>query len=404
MPKRLEPSDILGLPLPAKNNCVYYDAPGKRGSLYVAGFGLRVTAAGSRTFILNYRTKAGRERRYTIGSPPTWSLNQARDEARKLKAQVDQGGDPLADVKAKRQAKTVRELCDVFAEEHLPSLRPSSADDYRAMMRDKVLPTLGALKVADVRYDDIASLHRKVTRTNKTPYAANRLLALLSKMFALSVRHGWRAGNPCVGVQRNPEVKRDRFLSSEECVRLAQALARSPNQQVADMIRFSLLTGARSRSEVCAARWADFDLVAATWTKQASTTKQKKLHHLPLSAPALQLLVRLRERASPDALLVFPGRQGGIRAGFDYYFKRVCKDAGIKNIRVHDLRHTLGSHLASSGFSLPLIGALLGHSNPNTTARYAHLQVDPQKRAVDRVAGIVLPQGGISDVVPFSRR
>ena len=160
MPKRLKPSDILGLPLPAKNNCIFYDAPGKRGSLYVAGFGLRVTAAGSRTFILNYRTKAGRERRFTIGSPPTWSLNQARDEARKLKAQVDQGGDPLADVKAKRQAKTVRELCEVFAEEHLPSLRPSSADDYRAMMRDKVLPTLVPLKVADVRYDDIASLRK----------------------------------------------------------------------------------------------------------------------------------------------------------------------------------------------------------------------------------------------------
>ena len=404
MRKRLTPTDVFSLPAPKKSNCIYYDAPGKKGSAFISGLGLRVTATGTRAFIFNYRTKAGRERRFTIGSPPAWTIAMARAEAKKLRAEIDQGGDPLAELNSVRHAKTVRDLSAIFEHEHIPTLRPSTVGDYKAIIAYKVLPAIGAKKVADIVYDDIASLHRKVTRSSG-PYSANRTLALLSRMFALSIRHGWRENNPCQGVTRNPEEKRERYLSAEECVRFAEALTRCPGQDVADMIRFSLLTGARSRSEVCAARWADFDLVAGTWTKSASTTKQKRLHHLPLSAPALQLLVRLRERASPDAVLVFPGRQGGIRAGFDYYFKRVCKDAGIENIRVHDLRHTLGSHLASSGFSLPLIGALLGHSNPNTTARYAHLMVDPQRRAVDRVAATVLPtRKGRGHVVTLAKR
>ena len=394
MPHRLKPSDLKTLSAPKQGSKIYYDAPGGKRSPYTAGFGLRVTAAGARSFILNYRTRAGTERRYTIGSTDTWTLDKARERARNLKLDIDQGGDPVGDLKAARAADTIKELCADFIRDHVKmKLRPSTARTYESMIDAIVLPALGAVKVADVTHDDVAALHRKITRQGK-PYVANRLLSVLSKMFAASSR---RNDNPCKGIGRNDEVKRERFLSDEECVRFMQALSQVPDRPTKpkEMIMFALATGARSRSEVCSARWDQFDLVKGTWTKLAHTTKQKKIHTVPLSTQAWQLLLRLREEAPADQVLVFAGgKKGQGPVGFEYTFKKVCKAAGIKNFRVHDLRHTVASHLASSGFSLPLIGALLGHANPNTTARYAHLQVEPQRKAIEQITPILLPLPG----------
>ncbi len=319
------------------------------------------------------------------------STRRARKQERK-RLDIDQGGDPVGDLKAARAADTVRELCTDFIRDHVRmKLRPSTARNYEAMIDTIVLPALGAVKVADITHEDIKALHLKITRQGR-PYVANRLLSVLSKMFSTSSR---RTDNPCKGVVQNTEVKRERYLSDEECVRFMQALSKVPDRPTKpkEMIMFALATGARSRSEVCNARWDQFDLVKGTWTKLAHTTKQKKIHKVPLSTQAWQLLLRLRDDAPADQVLVFPGGkkkdQGPL--GFDYTFKKVCKAARIKNFRVHDLRHTVGSVLASSGFSLPLVGALLGHSNPNTTARYAHLQVEPQRKAIEQITPILLP-------------
>ena len=355
MPHRLKPSDLKTLSAPKQGSKIYYDAPGGKRSPYTAGFGLRVTAAGARSFILNYRTRAGhRERRYTIGAIETWTLDKAREEARRKRLDIDQGGDPVGDLKAARAADTVRELCTDFVRDHVKmKLRPSTARNYEAMIDTIVLPALGAVKVADITHEDIKALHLKITRQGR-PYVANRLLSVLSKMFSTSSR---RTDNPCKGVGQNAEVKRERYLSDEECVRFMQALSKVPDRPTKpkEMIMFALATGARSRSEVCNARWDQFDLVKGTWTKLAHTTKQKKIHKVPLSTQAWQLLLRLRDDAPADQVLVFPGGkkkdQGPL--GFDYTFKKVCKAARIKNFRVHDLRHTVGSILASSGFSLP---------------------------------------------------
>jgi integrase len=173
---------------------------------------------------------------------------------------------------------------------------------------------------------------------------------------------------------------------------LTKALAAHPDRQVSDIIRLLLLTGAR-KGEVMSAEWDAIDLTKGIWTKPASTTKQKLDHIVPLSAPALQLLNDIRARGVVGKF-VFPSKsESGCRAVVDKAWKALCRDAEITGLRIHDLRHSFASQLASSGASLPLIGALLGHSQPSTTARYAHLFQDPQRAAVEGVGAIVVAAG-----------
>jgi integrase len=392
MSQKLTDTVVKALPTPAMGNKVHYDSD-------VKGFGCRVTKGGARSFILNYRTRTGRERRYTIGQYPDWKVQAARTEAGELKKGIDRGDDPLAEVKADREAPTVSDLCDRFESEYLPKKRPSTQRDYKAAMKNDIRPAMKHLKVAEVTFSDVDDLHRKITKRGAT-YHANRVLALLSKMFNLSIRWGWRTDNPAKGIERNQEQKRNRYLSADELVRLTVALAEHHDQQAANIIRLLLLTGAR-RGEVQAARWEQFDLKAGIRVKPGSTTKQKTEHRVPLSAPARQLLRELWENASLDAEYVFPGRSDGHRIEIKADWAALCKAAGITGARIHDLRHTYASLLASAGLSLPIIGALLGHTQPATTARHAHLLDDPLKQATERVGAILMPSKPAGDVVPM---
>ena len=412
MSLRLTDTIVKGLDAPSSGNRIHYDADLK-------GFGVRVTAAGAKSFVLNYRTKAGRERRFTIGAFPAWKVAAARTEAAELRKRVDRGEDPMADFEADRAAKTVKDLCERFASDHLPKTRPTTASGYRIIIEREILPTLGRRKVADIEFSDVDDLHRKITKRGAT-YQANRTVAVLSKMFGLAIRWGWRTDNPAKGVEKNQEQKRHRYLSPAELVKLTEALAASVDKQGADIIRLLLLTGSR-RGEVLNARWEQFDLEAGVWTKPGSTTKQKTTHRVPLSAPARQLMSRLRADAPEDAVYLFPSKRpargasarGGTAEAPRNDIKRTwvstCKAAGIvenrtvktragkektvvePSARIHDLRHTYASLLASAGLSLPIIGALLGHSQPATTARYAHLMDDPLRAATERVGAIIAP-------------
>ena len=243
---------------PARGNKVTYDDA-------VKGFGIRVTAAGARAFVLNYRRKAdGRERRITIGSYPDWGAAAARDEAKRLKREIDGGADPVGELEISRGAPTVADLCARFLEDHLPRVRPATQRDYHQQVSVDILPALGRMKVAAVTHADVDAFHRKISA--RAPTHANRVLACLSKMFSLSVRWGWRTDNPCKGVERNQESKRHRYLTGAELGRLTEALAELRDQGAANAVRLLLLTGAR-RGELLAAKWADFDLDAGIWTK-----------------------------------------------------------------------------------------------------------------------------------------
>lgn len=385
MAQHLTDALVKALPSPAAGNRITYDDA-------VKGFGVRVTAAGARSYVLNYRTRAGRERRFTIGAWPDWKTAAARTEAAELKKRVDRGEDPMAEAEADRAAKTMADLDRRFRDEHLPKKRASTVRMCETLLDKDILPALRTRKVASVTFADVDDLHRKMTKRG-APYQANRAVAVLSKMFALSIKWGWRSDNPAKGIERNQETKRRRYLSAEELARLTESLAKHADKQAADIIRLLLLTGAR-RGEVQGMKWADLDLVAGVWTKPGATTKQKTEHRVPISEAARLLLNGLRETVDDEAEYVFPGRGGiGHRVEIKGDWAALCKAAKISGARMHDLRHTYASVLASAGLSLPVIGALLGHTQPATTARYAHLFDDPLRAATERAATIIGARG-----------
>jgi integrase len=364
------------------------------------GYGVRVTRAGAKSHIL--RDRVGRQERMpTIGSFPAWSVKQGREAARKLKQQFESGKDVVAEKRAKDTAPTVNDLADQFVAEYLPTKRPSTAVGYRRLLSKHIRPALGKMKVADVEERHIERMTQKITVT--APYNANRAHAVASKMFALSVRWKMRKDNPCRGVARNREHRREVYLLPPQIVRLGEVLTNHPNKPARRAVQLLLLTGAR-RTEVLGARWEEFDLASATWHKPRTRTKSGTDQRLPLSAPAVQLLVEMKAESSNGSPFLFPGRPGMPLTDIKHFWQRICDAAGLEGVRLHDLRHTHASILVSQGFSLPLIGALLGHTQPGTTARYAHLYDDPLREAVERVGAAIAGNGETAEVVPLRQR
>jgi integrase len=253
------------------------------------------------------------------------------------------------------------------------------------------------MKVAAVSFADIEKLHRDISR--RAPAHANRVIACAKVMFKFAVRWGMRLDNPVRGIEMNPEGKRTRFASPDELPRLMAALTGHGDQQAANIIRLLLLSGAR-RSEVFLMRWSDIDLTTGTWRKPGATVKTRTDHVVPLSGPARLLLAGIERTASE---FVFPGRLGGHRKKIDHAWASICQAAEIVGLRVHDLRHTHATYLASTGHSLPLIGALLGHTTAQTTLRYAHLMQEPQRQATETVGAILSGQQA-AEVIPLRKK
>lgn len=391
MAVRITDELVRSLTPPEAGNKITYDE-------VVRGFGVRITKAGTRAFVLNYRV-AGRERRIKIGRYPDWSVEKARKQAKSYKQDVDRDVDPLGKRQADRAAPTIGDLCDRYITDHLPDKRASSARDDKAMIKNIIRPKLGAEKVAAIDNDQISKLHRGLS---DTPYRANRVLALLSKMFALSIKWKMRADNPARDIKKFPEQRRERFLSSTEIKALVVALDDYSDQSASNIIRLLLLTGARS-GEVRGASWSQFDLDKGVWVKPAATTKQNKLHRVPLSTGAITLLKSIHGSAPRDddaklkSAFLFPGPISGQPIGeIKNEWQEIATKAGIwapgdanKHCRMHDLRHTYASLLVSAGLSLPIIGQLLGHTQVATTARYTHLFDDPLRKATNIVSDLL---------------
>ena len=234
---------------------------------------------------------------------------------------------------------------------------------------------------------------KPLAKVRPTPIRANRVGEVLRKMFNLAAKPwGMRANNPAAEFHRNVENEREVFLTPDQIGHLAIAIDAHKNQRAADIVRLILLTGAR-KGEALMARPEQFNLDLAIWTKKASTTKQKKMHRVPLSRAAV-VFVRARIDALPDGSeWIFPGDAAGqpiedIRR----FWSDIQAETGLAGARVHDLRHTFASLLASGGMSLPMIGKLLGHGSPKTTQRYAHLLDEPIRQGVDAVGDMLRPK------------
>jgi integrase len=362
-------------------------------------FGVKVTATGARVYVVQYRI-GRRLRRYTIGRHGApWTPDLARKEALQLLALVASGIDPAAAKLAGRTAPTVRELAERVLREHLVKRRPATKIEYDRLLRLHILPALGSLAVADVTRADVAKLHHQL---RATPMQANRTVAVLSKMMNLAERWGLRADstNPCRHVERNRERRRERFLSTEEIGRVGRVLdlaARGPltlparrkkapaltvtlSPYALAAVALLLLTGAR-RGEILALTWAQVELERGLLRLPESKTGPRVIH---LNAAALAILERL-PRVAGNPHVIVGDRRGAHLVNLTKTWHVLRRAAQLAGVRLHDLRHTHASVGAAAGLGLPLIGALLGHTQAATTQRYAHLAADPVRAASELV-------------------
>jgi len=302
-------------------------------------------------------------------------------------------------------------MIERYIREHLPKLAPANAGDQIPMLRKILEPASGNRLVTDITKSDVAkfldhvaegrprpSKHKPNSRARKlqghkpTPVRANRMGEILRKMFTLAVEWDWRADNLAQGFHRRIEQARERFLSPEELVRLATVLDAAEDQRAAGIIRMCMLTGARV-GEVRTARFEQFTLDYAIWSKPASTTKQRKIHRVPISQDVVTI-VRQRQLVVPrgNPWLFLGDAIGKPVREIRRFWLKVQRDADLPDVRIHDLRHTFASLLVSGSASLEIIGRLLGHSQMQTTQRYAHLMESPLRAGFDTVASIFSPR------------
>lgn len=380
------------------------------------GFGIAVMPTGIRTFFAQYRTPGGRrgqKRRVKIGRYGQLTVEEARAAARRLLADVVHGADPAAILRSKKTNATVRELGVDYLAYVADHRRPSTAKEYGRMWERHILPEFGPMLVESVTTAQISALHR---RMRKTPYLANRVLALAGSFFAYSERQGVRPrhSNPTQDVEPYREQSRERFLTPAEVGRLGSALAqaekvglppaptrrRKPatgpkakhrpksagkpvpaNPFAVAAIRFLLLTGFREK-EALSLRWTDVDLSRRVAVLPETKTGKSVRR---IGAAATELLDSLpRIKGSP---YVFPGAKKGehlVEINRVWYAVRLA--ANLEDVRLHDLRHSFASAIASAGGSLLMISNLLGHKLTSTTAKYAHLLSDPIQSTADATA------------------
>lgn len=353
----------------------------------VRGLAIGVSASGRKVFVL-YRKLQGRPERITLGIYPDLSIEQARGLAGQMNAAIAQGENPGARRRSIRAEMTLGELLTEYMERYAKVYKKSWREDEEQFRR--YLSGLRLHRLSTIRKSDITSLHGKVGRDNG-PYAANRLVTLLRAMFNRAVDWGWEGANPAIGVTRFRERSRDRFLHADELPAFFQALGEEPNETIRDYVLLSLLTGAR-RSNILAMRWDQLNLERGTWV--IPETKSGEPFTVSLSLPAKEVLRSRQETTQSEWVFPGIGRTGHLVEP-KLAWKRILQRAGIQDLRLHDLRRTLGSWQAATGASLSIIGKTLAHKNVSTSAIYARLNLDPVRQSVDLATRAMFEAAGI---------
>jgi integrase len=389
MPRRKPtlPDFLHDLTPPAKHHRIKRDPS-------FPGFGVRITAAGARAWVYDYG------RVMTLGQYEDLTYEAARERASAARQCVKDGGDPLAEREQQHAAPTFNDLIEHWRKVDRPKNRATSNYEYDRLIAKQIKPLLGPKKASDLTRAKLRDFHRTVSE--RTPTQANRALTLTKRIFQLAIDDEKIAGpNPARGVELNHETPRNPMVPTEQFKILIHELDAEPHRRAdknaGTVIKLAALTGARI-GEVVASRWGQFDLRAGTWAKPAGSTKQARLHFVPLNTLALSLVADLYNTAEKDGAgkpiseWVFPstGRsRSGHTSGAKRLWTRARRTAGLTDLRLHDLRHLYASQLVSSGVSLPIIGNLLGHATPAVTQRYAHVHLDPARAATERYSAFV---------------
>jgi len=371
--------------LPAPSNgqrAYYYDAK-------VRGLAIAVSGLGKKTFVV-YRKVSGRPERITIGPFRDLTIEQARQRAEELNAAIARGGNPAAERRAVQGEMTLGELFNKYVEEYS---KKHGRKTWREDVRRFNLHLRGwrLRKISSIRPTDVITLHTRIGE-KAGPIAANRLVELLGRVFNRARRSWeWTGNNPSEGIEKFREHSRERFLRPDELPAFFKALGEEPNDTIRDYIALSLMTGAR-RNNVQAMRWSEINWKLSTWS--IPETKNGKPQTVVLSPAAMSILEERKERAKAE--WVFPGSgKTGHLVEPKSAWKRLLKRANLADLRLHDLRRTLGSWQAAGGTSLPIIGKSLGHSSIAATAVYARLDLDPVRMSVNKAVDAMLIAGGL---------
>ncbi|MFC6486944.1 tyrosine-type recombinase/integrase [Nitratireductor sp. GCM10026969] len=392
---------------------VYYDES-------VKGFGLRVMPSGVRSWIIEYRPGAGgrgvAKKRVKIGDAATMSPEDAREKAGRTLARVTLGSDPATERADERSALSVAELAQLFLEKHVAEKRKANTERlYAYAINDLIVPAIGGMRAPLVTRADVARMQAAIVRARKNmpnggKTAANRALAVLSAIYNWADREGLvpEGYNPVQRVEKYKENRKERFLTSEELAALGAALQEAEtvglpyevdpdkpkskhtpkgrykvSPHAVGAVRLLILTGCRLR-EILDLRWAELDFERGIAFLADSKTGRKPI---VLSAAAQEVLTALPRVGKFVVASESAGEKDEKpRSDLKRPWAAISKRAGLSGVRLHDLRHTYASIGAGGGLGLPVIGKLLGHSQASTTARYAHLDVDPVKRAADLIS------------------
>jgi len=390
----------------------YYDGELK-------GFSLKVYPSGEKRWCVEYRPGAGGrrviKRRMVLGSVGAVTAEEARSAARKILAAAALGDDPAAARKGERDMPTFREFASRYLDEEASAkLKPRTTANYRIYLLKHACPAIGNLKIDKVATANVAQLHRCIGRTR--PMTANRVVEFISSVYryAATCNHVERGFNPAALVKAYREHRRERFLSTAELARLGDSIREAETRGVpwvvdetklnakhtpqknrqtvidrhaAAALRLLILTGARLR-EILLLRWEHVDFDRGVLLLPDSKTGRKAV---VLNAPALSILANLPRQ---DDFVIAGYTKDKPRADLNRPWRAVCRYAKLEGVRIHDLRHTHASIGVGFGLGLPIIGKLLGHTQPATTARYAHLDNDPLRRASDKIGNRIVAAMG----------
>lgn len=377
---------LLALPVPASGRVTYQDTK-------VQGLQIRVTPAGTKSFCIYRRLKAGQPERVTLGKFPTMTVEQARKAATEVNAVIESGANPAEAKRAFKGEPTFQEVFDEYLKYKRKKNGTPVAERTKAEYQNLVrlyLAHIAPMKLSAITHEKVAQLSRKVGAD--APIAANRMLAVVRAVFNYARdRRLYSGDNPAQGVRGFAETSRERFALSDELPQLFQAIADSSQR---DYFLLALLTGAR-RSNVCEMAWRDLDLERGIW--RLGMTKNGTSQNVTLSPEAVAVLVARKEGAGHSPY-VFPGTgKTGHLVEPKKAWGTILAKSGISDFRIHDLRRTLGSWQAMTGASLAIIGKSLNHKTTQATAIYARLDLDPVRQSVNTATSAMLEAAGLKD-------